>query len=847
MKTQHLQYPGVVKKIFILYLVLIVNTGYLMAFSHENWFYAANVILHFVIGALVILPFLKWARLFLRHDARHGKPFGRNAGRMGYAFMLLAALTGCILAYKSLFFSHPWLSTVHGILGILACLFMISSIRRAGYNISVDNIYSRAGRWGLVVFISSGVFVLMAHGLRSVFPNQDHVIENSVILPLNEPENAGNRDEYPFYPSALKAENDDLEHDFLLNSESCGTAGCHPDIVAQWKASAHSRASLHNERYRQALQYLEKRMDRKTLKYCAGCHSPAVLVSGTAEKPVEEWNSLRDPGVGCQSCHAIQRVENTLGNAGFHLKRPALTPLSQAGADWQRLLYAWILNAAPDMHRRSMMQPFHRKQSSEFCSTCHEISLEPPVLSQGWSSGPNHYDSWRLSAFGGSPVMSFFPAQKKQSCLDCHMPRVPSQDAGNKDGLVRDHRFSFPAAVELQDARPPVHLHVIPVSAFASDAPDSISPAAADSDSNHDVENALPATAMPLDVVIAPVAVGHFLPFGAFETRRFFLHAEMRSETGDLLWEKTAEQLEGLSGADNGKKPRFAFGTQHAAEAADLKPLQSILPGAAGTVRLTIPVSVMRAKQGKLQLKFVAQQYSNVTTSNGAQPGGTVLAESTLEWTVRKGVWQILDSLNAEAWNHYGAALFLQKQWSRARQAFQRAIQENPQELQYQVNLARTWLASGDIDSAKSILMQVLQKDKRHPSANFFLSQCFKLEKDYRQAKKHLRRAKRKYKDDVFLLLAEGEIYFLQESYKKAIRALRRVILRHPENAIAHYYRMLANQKLGQSDKAEYEGKLYQKFAVRKLQTEPISSYIEPEMILPPIYQHFLLPEKNRD
>ncbi|MDQ7066350.1 MAG: tetratricopeptide repeat protein [candidate division KSB1 bacterium] len=847
MKTQYLQYPEAVKKLFIAYLILIANTGYLMAFSHENWFYAANIVLHLLLGAVVILPFMKWARLFLRYDAHHGKPFGRNAGRLGYGFMILAALTGVVLAFHSMFRAQSWLLIFHAILGVLACLFMISSIRRAGYNISVDNVYSRAGRWGLVVFISSGVFVLITHGLRTVFPNRNHVIENNVMMPVDLKQGAMKNSEGPFYPSPLETSNENyLNHDFLLNSQSCGTAGCHPDIVQQWQASGHRMASIGNERYRKALRYLEKRVDKNVLNFCAGCHSPALLVSGLSTESINDLvtQNIDDPGVGCNACHAVRKIKSTAGNADMQLHRPGLTSLGVSEVGWQRWLYGWIINVMPDMHRNSMMQPFHREQSSEFCSTCHEVGLEPPLLQQGWASGPNHYDSWRLSSFGGSPVLSFFDRDKKQSCVDCHMPLVSSNDAGNDNGLVRDHRFLRPGGSTVAASEPFVELHafLLPAGSDGLGALPAIAmPAAGDRNRSQPG----PAAELSLDVVIAPTGVGHFMPFGKFETRRLGLKVELFNTAGVRLWQQAVDDLKAHEDISEDDMPKMVFSQKFNKEDAALPILQIIPADAARLVRLNLPLSELVGQQLRLSLKLIEQRHHVDLVSDGAEPHATVLANTDVGLVRQHGQWNIHTTANAEQWNRYGAALYLQNEFRRARRAFQQAARLNPEEIQYRINIARTWLATSQPDSAKILLAQILKQDRRNPKANFFLSQCIKLEKDYQRALKYLRRARRQYKEDVFLMLAEGEIYFLMQAYKKAIRVLRRVILRHPENAVAHYYRMQANRKLGRFDKASYEAKLYRKFAVRKFEAQPLFSFIGYDSVMPPIFQHFLMPENE--
>ena len=86
-----------------------------------------------------------------------------------------------------------------------------------------------------------------------------------------------------------------------------------------------------------------------------------------------------------------------------------------------------------------------RLDSAEFCATCHKVHLDVPVNDYRWFRGFNDYDNWQASAVSGQGARSFYSPDKPSTCVDCHMPRVPSRDAGrHADGTVHSHRF--PAA-----------------------------------------------------------------------------------------------------------------------------------------------------------------------------------------------------------------------------------------------------------------------------------------------------------------------------------------------------------------------------------------------------------------
>ena len=58
-----------------------------------------------------------------------------------------------------------------------------------------------------------------------------------------------------------------------------------------------------------------------------------------------------------------------------------------------------------------------------------------------WIRGFNEYDNWQASGVSGQGARSFYYPSQAQTCNDCHMPRVPSDDPAAKDGYVKSHRF----------------------------------------------------------------------------------------------------------------------------------------------------------------------------------------------------------------------------------------------------------------------------------------------------------------------------------------------------------------------------------------------------------------------
>src|SRR5439155_6519400 len=146
-------------------------------------------------------------------------------------------------------------------------------------------------------------------------------------------------------------------------------------------------------------------------------------------------------GLACTSCHAIVRVESTMGNGDFTIEYPPLHELATSRNRYIRALDRFLTYLNPEPHRRSFMKPYMRQEAAEFCSTCHKVHLDVPVNDYRWFRGFNEYDSWQASGVSGQGARSFYYPAKSQDCADCHMPLVPSKDAGNIGGMVHLHRF----------------------------------------------------------------------------------------------------------------------------------------------------------------------------------------------------------------------------------------------------------------------------------------------------------------------------------------------------------------------------------------------------------------------
>jgi tetratricopeptide (TPR) repeat protein len=162
------------------------------------------------------------------------------------------------------------------------------------------------------------------------------------------------------------------------------------------------------------------------------------------DQPVETFIHEREAqaGLGCVMCHAAVSVQSTMGNASMTVEIPALHDLATSDNPVVQFLHDTAVRLDPEPHRRTFLKPFHRQQAGEFCSTCHKVHLDVPVNHYRWIRGFNEYDAWQASAASGMGARSFYYPPQSNTCTGCHMPTVASEDMGNVDGLVHNHRFA---------------------------------------------------------------------------------------------------------------------------------------------------------------------------------------------------------------------------------------------------------------------------------------------------------------------------------------------------------------------------------------------------------------------
>ena len=395
------------------FLVLLINSAYLAAFATPSILYMGNVVLHIALGAL-------WAGGVIWLLIRNRE----------YRTLALIALpviaTGAAITYTGAGFDFRALLWAHIGLGVLTALAAVVLLKR---------------RSVAVVFVASAVFVIAALGYQRAYPEYATKIVNPLHVPATmEEEGAGAKS--PFWPSSSNTNvNGIIPANFFMDSKLCGE--CHKDAYEQWSSSMHHFSSFNNRYYARSIEHMQEISGTQGSKWCAGCHDHAVFFNGRFEKPIKDQIDTPEAqnGLGCVSCHSIVHVDSTMGNGGFTIEYPKLHELASSRNPYIRAMDRFLTKVAPEPHRRTFLKPF-MKDSSEFCSTCHKVHLDGPVNNYRWLRGFNEYDNWQASGVSGQGARSFYYPEKPSTCAGCHMELVPSNDPGNRNGMVHNHRFA---------------------------------------------------------------------------------------------------------------------------------------------------------------------------------------------------------------------------------------------------------------------------------------------------------------------------------------------------------------------------------------------------------------------
>ena len=524
-----------------------------------------TVLLHTLIGILFLIPCLWYT---VRHLTRYWhNPMShiQALGYLGGAAVLLCLISGGVVTWDGAFgrkLSYGWdavhIITTFAILGFVATHVWLSfSLARKKAAAESTITSAAAGHFGKATLLFAAVCVaVVALAAYAYTPARLHN-----VFPADYSFKYGRQ--RPFAPSlARTASGGAMDEAVLSGSRSCGTSGCHEQIVEEWEASAHRYAAMDP-----AFQAVQTNMARQngpeSTRYCGGCHDPISLFSGTKNLfiPNEKLTALEgfQEGVSCLACHSLRKVD-LKGNANYVIAQPARylfeMEYDRRPTPARRFLRDFLIRAYPRQHVADLSKRLFK--TPEYCAACHKQFVDQEINNVGWVQLQNQYDNWRESRWNHPGN-----ARTTIECRECHMPLTVSQDpaAGDdfdynrtpNDGKVRSHRFvasnlMMPALLKLPGWQKQVELtrqwmqgnyNIPEIAAKWTKGPavglDLDVPAAIQSGEK-----------VPVKLVITSNKVGHDFPTGPLDIIQSWVELEVVDDQGRTVYRSGAVNARGF-------------------------------------------------------------------------------------------------------------------------------------------------------------------------------------------------------------------------------------------------------------------------------------------------------------
>jgi len=404
-------------------------TGLLITVGRFHAAVQWSVLLHTVVGAALLLP-LGWYTL------RHWQSYRTYAwshvvllGWVALAALIVCCLSGVVVTAQALFgirttalWRNGHLFSTLALVATTLPHVIFAAVRACK---SALGAHVRGYVWwvGLVTTIAGVVAALCVasySGVRyaNVFPK-----DYSFLYGTNR----------PFAPSLARTDTGGaFDSRSLAGSMACGTAGCHDQIVQEWKPSAHRWAAM--DTVFQGIQsVMAKQNGPESTRYCGGCHDPISLFSGSKNLFTEELTGAHgyNEGVSCLSCHAIRETD-VKGNANYTVTQPHEYLWQWQTNGMARLARDFLIRSYPAEHGKLSKRMFKKP---EYCAACHKQFIDQEVNRVGWVQLQNQYDNWANSHWNHKG-----DARKTIECRECHMPLVDSHDPAAGDALDYNRR-----------------------------------------------------------------------------------------------------------------------------------------------------------------------------------------------------------------------------------------------------------------------------------------------------------------------------------------------------------------------------------------------------------------------
>lgn len=636
----------------------------------------------------------------------------------------------------------------------------------------------------------------------------------------------------PFSPSnATTTTGTFIPGEMFVLAKRCGT--CHTDAHAQWRQSAHGNA-FREPFYQKNVKDIQNQKGIEFTRHCESCHNPAALFTGALTKNSKVKRPFDDDGVSCISCHSIQSV-NGKGIGGYVMGEPALLVKEDGTRMLAGVTDQQILDDIPS-HKRAMMRPVLKQP--EFCGSCHKSQVPRELNDYKFLRAFMVADELQMSSFSKESPHPFY-VRDKETCNSCHMKReaAPLFDVSAKQGKLASHRwaaantaipyfYKWPEQLEavtkfLENDALGVDIFAIRRKPLGSAPEEFVAPV---NRSNFTIAASDRITA---DVVITNKNIGHSFPPELRDFYEAYVEFNVTDDAGKVLYRSGFIKPDGyldesahnyktyLVKADGSYNDKhhiwrtrtFAQNNQIHSGRSDVARYQFTIPEKiTGAVHLTARVRYRRFTRvfsdytlGKSVdypiVTMVTAQCVLQVGENRAKPADPSDKTATPDW---------------RRWNNYGIALFDQRQYPLAIEAFTRAAELDekyrPMAL---VNCAMAHIELEQYDEAATILEGVVKTNPTLARALYQQARIFMKRGQLDLAEANIRQVLAAYPRDRMSLQQLGELCKIKRDYEGALECYSKILAIDPEDLGAHYNLMLVYRKLGRTEDAKREAKIF--------------------------------------
>jgi hypothetical protein len=398
------------------------------------------LLLHTAVGLVVLVPLTWYVGIHWLDYRRFKLSDTVLLGYVAGVAVLVCAVSGLVVTAQGVFATR--MTPVWRELHLWSTFALLAA---TGAHLGLVLVRRRRERWAdrllqpaLWTAVSFAVCWLLAGGLVILYAGPQYRNE----LPADYSYLHGK--DRPFAPSlALTSTGGAFDEESLANSRTCGTSGCHAEILAEWLPSAHRYAAM-DPLFQKVQLVMAEQNGPESTRYCGGCHDPISLFAGTKNLFRDDLTALRgyQEGVSCLACHSIHETD-VQGNANYVATQPPayLWQWEERGAG--KAVSDFLIRTYPAQHRKLSKRMY---KAPEYCAACHKQFVDQEVNRVGWVQLQNQYDNWKASHWFVEG-----DAAKTVECRECHMPLVDSRDPARgddtdynrsrRDGKHRSHRF----------------------------------------------------------------------------------------------------------------------------------------------------------------------------------------------------------------------------------------------------------------------------------------------------------------------------------------------------------------------------------------------------------------------